>query len=215
MKSRAALATLLVLAACTTTDPRASVESAAPESPAPTVGEPIPEDCVNPPPDVGTLIEHDRRAACYGNADLTIEAHAALTGGAVDCPGELDPSWLACGGTIVELYPLDAAGVQPPIILAARSPHSGPYLSAVLHPDSGIDLQHGLDAPVTAIGHFDDPAAATCHYVSWPDDQPPAPAEVVAQCRETFVITELALLDVGRRGDSGLGVAADGQWLSQ
>ena len=209
MTSRAAIATLILLGACTATDPGAGLQSDPPDPPPATPEASIPEDCVNPPPDVGTLIEQDQRAACYGDAELTVEAHAALLQGAIDCPGDLQPSWFACGGTIVELYPLDSARVPSPIILAARSPHSGPALSAVIHPDSGIDLHRGLDAPVTAIGHFDDPAAATCRYLSWPDPQPPAPEDVVANCREVFVITQLALLDVAER-DPEASPPADG-----
>lgn len=197
MKTRAAIASLILLTACAVTDPAASPQGSTPASTAATLPElPIPDDCVNPPVDITTLIEQDQRAACYGSADLTVEAQASVLMGAIDCPGDLRPSWMACGGTIVELYPLDQAATRPQIVLAARSPHSGPMISAVVHPDSGIDLSRGLDAAVTVTGHYDDPAAATCQYVRWVDDHPPAPEEVVAMCREVFAITHLELLDV-------------------
>jgi hypothetical protein len=159
--------------------------------------EPVPADCVNPPTDVSTLIKQRRAAACYGSADLTVEAHATLFLGVMDCPGALEPDWLGCGGQQVELYPLDQAGELPEFLLVARSPNRGPALYGVIHPDYDIDLHRGLDAPVTVTGHFDDPAAATCRYTAWPEgeahsDQP----EAIEGCRSRFVITRLELLDL-------------------
>jgi hypothetical protein len=191
-----AMVLLLVLSACGVTDAPAADKSpgqGAGAPPTPMAGESIPEDCINPPRDVSTLIEQDRPAACYGSADLTVEAHATLVVGVVDCPGTLEPAWLGCGGQQVELFALEQAGRLPEFLLVARS--RGPSLWAVIHPDSGIDLHRGLDAPVRAIGHFDDPAAQACRYTEWQLEEPPPPAEVIDGCRSRFVITQLELLD--------------------
>jgi hypothetical protein len=209
MTTRAALSIIcLVLAACNLVAPPAEplTGAATPVPPAteatagagaPMPAEPIPEDCVNPPPDLMTLIEQNQAVACYGSAGLTVEAHAVLFMGVADCPGELHPAWFGCGGVMVDLYSLGrAAGPMPAIVLAARSPNRGPALSAVIHPEYDIDLHRGLDTAVTVTGHFDDPLASTCRYRSWPDAQPPSRAETVAMCRGRFVITHLNLLEL-------------------
>ena len=160
-------------------------------TPEPTTTPARPEGCVNPPPDITAVIDQLDRVACYGSADLSLEAHAVLVGGAIDCPGELEPGWLGCGGVMIELYALPDTGRMPDFVLVARSPNLGPSLFAVLHPSYEVDLGRGLDALVTVTGHFDDAGAQACRYTSWPDANPPAADEVVAGCRSTFVITLL------------------------
>ena len=216
MTTRAVPAILVFLVGCGLADTPAGPASTGgtPGQSASSPSEPVPTDCVNPPPDVTTLIAQERKAACYGSAELTVEAHAVLFQGAIDCPGVLQPAWLGCGGLMIELYALDeAAWVEPENVLAARSPNLGPALSAVIHPTYQIDLTHGLDALVTATGHFDDPEAQTCRYTSWPDDHPPSPEQSVAACRSLFVITHMDPLEVSGGGDED-GPSADGSFAA-
>jgi hypothetical protein len=192
---------IALLAACGLTDTPGRLETQAAETQAPLSQEPVPADCVNPPTDVSTLIEQRRPAACYGNADLTLEAHATTFQGVMDCPGALEPVWLGCGGQQVELYPLDQTGELPEFLLVARSRNNGQALFGVIHPEYDIDLHRGLDAPITVTGHFDDPAAATCRYTDWPGGDQPDPAETIEGCRSRFVITSLELLDLSEVPD--------------
>jgi len=203
MRTRAPLSVLaiVVFAGCGTTGTTDEPQSKASEVPATFPQEPVPADCVNPPADMSDLIEQTEPAACYGSADLTVDAHATLFQGVMDCPGGLEPDWLGCGGQQVELFALET-GTRPAFVLASRVLVRGPSLFATVHPDSGIDLHRGLDAPVTVTGHFDDPASVDCRYTAWPDaEAPPASDEVIEGCRSRFVITGLAHLDVSELPD--------------
>lgn len=196
MTTRAiSLVLALLLAACGSASPPV-VESDAPvaETPASLEATP-PEDCIHPPPNATALIDQADPVACYGSEEMTVEARAVALQGAIDCPGQLEPAWLGCGGTMVELYALAESGRVLEVVLAVRSPNAGASLLAVVHPEFQIDLSHGLDSLVKVTGHFDDPAARSCHYISWPDANPPPPNEVVEGCRSTFVVTELEPLD--------------------
>lgn len=199
MRVRAALliATVL-LAGCGTSALPGSPADAATDGPAAAERPSPPADCVNPPPDITTVIEQDERVACYGDDELELEAHAVMLRGAVDCPGQLEPAWLHCA--TLELYELPGTGRAPEFLLAARVPNRGPSLIAVLHPAYEVDLSRGLDALVTATGHFDDAEARSCRLVSWPDGGPPSPDEVVAGCRSTFVVTHLEPLEPPSQG---------------
>ena len=148
-----------------------------------------PEDCVNPPPEVTTLIEQTDPLACYGSADLTVDA--LVTGGAFDCPGGLEPAWLGCSGYVQLSSPPGTSGA-PEFLLVARAP--GPSMTAVLRPDIEPLRSHAMDTVVHLTGHYDDPAAQSCRYTSWPDANPPSQEEVVHTCRSTFVITAMELL---------------------
>lgn len=203
MTARAVVILAFALAGCSAVAESPQATRVPSVTPTPRTMEPTPEGCIPPPLGLRAVIDQQERAACYGSAELTLEAHAALVGGVVDCPGELEPSWLGCGGQMVELFPLDGSARPVDIVLAARS-RSGLSLWAVVHPDSGIDLRRGLDAPVRVTGHFDDPAAVTCRYTRWPDNDPPSVEEVVTSCQSQFVITEFELLDV--TGDNGVEV---------
>ncbi len=190
------LALALLLAACATFDSASGrVGQPLTTSPAPTGAasqSPTmtpPPDCVNPPPNLTTLIQQADPLPCYGNTDLTVDAH--LTGGAFDCPGGLEPAWLGCAG-MVGLYPLPGTSGQPQFVLVARS--RGGFVSAVIHPDIEAQRLGAMDTLVHLTGHYDDPAAKDCHYTSWPDANPPSPEEVVLMCRSTFVITAMEFL---------------------
>ena len=148
-----------------------------------------PADCVNPPPDITSLIDQTDPLPCYGRADLTVDA--LVTGGAFDCPGGLEPAWLGCSGYVL-LNPLPGASGDPEFLLVARA--TGPSMTAVLRPDIEPLRSHAMDTVVHLTGHYDDPAAQSCRYTSWPDANPPSPEEVIHTCRSTFVITAMELL---------------------
>jgi hypothetical protein len=44
---------------------------------------------------------------------------------------------------------------------------------------------------VSVIGHFDDPAAATCMIKDAPGTEPMPPEQVVLSCRTFFVVTDV------------------------
>lgn len=186
------LALALLLTACATVESTfTGVPATAPtDAPSHSADVTPPADCVNPPPNITTLVDQTDRLACYGNADLTVDAH--VTGGVFDCPGALEPAWLGCAG-LVALNPLPGTSRQPEFLLVVRS-QGGEPLYAVIHPDTGIQRERVLDTLVHVTGHYDDPAAQDCVYTSWPDANPPSPEEVVRTCRSTFVITAMAPL---------------------
>jgi hypothetical protein len=214
MRSRATLllALSLTLGACASGDAtvaRPPAETVAADH-VPTASAPptLPADCPSSPVDITTLIELRDPAACYGDSDLSVETHATSLIGAVDCPGELEPAWFACGG-MVWLYPLPETGSLRDIVLVGRQPAYMPsdglpdeWLSAVIHPTYDIDLSRGLDALVVAVGHFDDPDAQSCHYTNWPDAAPPPADDVIRMCRSIFVITHLEPLEAPAPGDA-------------
>jgi hypothetical protein len=148
-----------------------------------------PPNCVNPPTDITTLIEQTDPLPCYGNADLAVDA--LVTGGAFDCPGGLEPAWLGCSGYVL-LNPLPATSGNPEFLLVARA--TGPSMTAVLRPDIEPLRSHAMGTVVHLTGHYDDPAAQSCRYTSWPDANPPSADEVIHTCRSTFVITAMELL---------------------
>lgn len=158
-----------------------------------------PANCVNPPRDVATLVEQRDPVACYGDADLSLDANLTTAIGAIDCPGGLEPAWFGCE-RLVSLSPAPGTSNAPAVVLAMLS--SGPELFAVLHPDIEHLRPRLLDVLVLVTGHYDDPAARECHFTSWPDNNPPPVEEVVAGCRSTFVITGIELLETPTPTDS-------------
>lgn len=112
-----------------------------------------------------------------------------------DCPGELQPEWFACG-SLVGLVPPGGTSSRPDFVLAYVSDGPDP-LYAVLHPDvEHLRAQIMGDATIT--GHYDDPASTECRITSWPEWDEigrPSRAEVIHQCRSTFVV--IAIEPVG------------------
>jgi len=198
-----ALVLALLLAACGTVTSEIFTEVGGEVSPSPAVSPsnspaaeatfpsgPPPEGCIRPPPDVTTLIEQTDPLACYGGAKLTFDAHLTSPG-TFSCPGELQPTWFDCFH-LAALNPLPGTSGQPDFLLVARS--QGESLYAVIHPDIEHLRGPALDTLVHVTGHYDDPAAQDCRITSWPDANPPSPEEIVHQCRSTFVITAMELL---------------------
>ena len=145
-------------------------------------------DCVNPAT-VTTLVDllqsQDLSTdplgdplACYGSVPLTFDA-VWRGGGEVDCPTAPEPAWLACSA-----YSLQPFGDTSKSLFVAVDP------SVAL----GVLLTESFPN-IRVTGHFDDPAAQTCHETNQPDAQSLAPvAMMVEGCRRVFVITEVVPL---------------------
>jgi hypothetical protein len=179
-----ALMTLVALAACSaqasptaTPGSTATAESPAPTSPSPVPTQTLAADCVNPPVDITSLINVADPVACYGNAPLTFDAYSV--GGVADCPVTVEPDWLACP--------------QGFLLLVGETRKVGaPQLTVALDPASGVSS--GGNANVHVTGHFDDPAAQTCHETERPASvggTPEPVADTIERCRRTFVVTEM------------------------
>ena len=149
------------------------------------VPNPTPASCPSVPRDLPALIVLDRAAAlvCFGDAPMTMRAWSV---GCDQCygsgPGGAEPAWLA-------------APTNNQLFLAPIKPASTGewWISLVLHPSVVADPALALGAWIELTGHFDDPAAATCHYE-------PALEELaywsgqhsfIDNCRQTFVVTDV------------------------
>ena len=122
---------------------------------------------------------------CFGDQRLTV------TGYVVDCGG--------CGGT----SPMNAS----PSWLIDPLGYSRFWLSPTASGNSGtgvgvdVDPAHPIRIPadrtkVRLMGHFDDPAAATCRLTPSAGNgaELPPPAVAILQCREKFVATGVTVL---------------------
>jgi hypothetical protein len=109
------------------------------------------------------------RLACYGDAQLALTA-PFVSCGAGGGPISFDPAWLVnIGGCALALTTSGDSA------LAYRVP---PDLSVPASPAGAT----------TVVGHFDDPAAATCTATSADPGEPaPVPDEAVLICRTEFV----------------------------
>ena len=186
--------------ACAGAPPGSVAPSSAPRaSDAPTVAQssptavptaPLPAHCVASETDVNMLIDMARTGpqdpggdpvACYGDAQLTFEA-TWLGGGEADCPAAPEPAWLACSP-----FGLQAAGDMRKV---------GPLeLFVAIHPSASLSIAFEPYAQVRVTGHFDDPAAKTCHETQLGDAETLAPAaETIERCRREFVVTEAVAL---------------------
>jgi hypothetical protein len=64
-----------------------------------------------------------------------------------------------------------------------------------IHPSASPSIALEPYAQVRVTGHFDDPAAQTCHETLRGDAETIAPAtETIARCRREFVVTEAVAL---------------------
>lgn len=208
--SRITLALILgaAVAACAASPglshPQAAVPSGSPEitnlpdgsspvaAPSPTAAPNgnLPARCVNPPTDLNSLIDMVNTRpqdpgsdpiACYADAQLTFDA-TWLGGGEADCPTAPEPAWLACSPFGLQA-PGDTRKVGPPTLFVAIRPSASPSITFEPY------------AQVRVTGHFDDPAAKTCHETQVGDAETLAPAaETIERCRREFVVTEAVAL---------------------
>lgn len=149
---------------------------------------PSAEEC--PPPPYATLdfiaLEPAVAVACRGDEPLTVTAFSVRC---PDCfgggpPDQDGPEWLIAPQHGLLLMPFEAGQ------------DSGWWRIAVLHPDTPWREEYA-GTWVRLVGHFDDPAAAEC------GAEPPEGAEDwwggpeldITACRQTFVVTELSVVE--------------------
>lgn len=152
----------------------------------PVVPDPTGEECPDLPDEYleYAVVDAPGVVSCYGDAQITFRAYSVpCEGCAGTTGGNPDPAWLLNpGDDQLWLSPSDSdTGWSSPAVL-------GPSLVP-------------LDAAWTqtwieVTGHFDDPAAATCHRQPaldelsyWYGQQ-----SIIDQCRATFVVTQVTVL---------------------
>lgn len=157
--------------------------------PAPILGflpDPTAAECAPPPTDAVEFISFDRPAfiACFGSRPITFRAWSVRCD---DCVGQPDehfvPDWLAPSANSLLLSPIIG---------------SGWWASAVLDPVIGSrPTDDMLDAWLELTGHFDDPAAASCHWSPPPDaiGYYSGSRQIIETCRQQFVVTAVRVVD--------------------
>jgi hypothetical protein len=115
----------------------------------------------------------EERLACYGGRTIRFRGGQGGCGAAGGLPVSYEPRWLrsesGCG-----------FGSEPG------------QISLVLRFPPGVPNDFGDAAKVEVVGHFDDPAAATCvGTANYPEATAPTKAEAVALCRTEFVVESL------------------------
>lgn len=116
----------------------------------------------------------EERLACYGGRTIQFRGGQGGCGAAGGLPVSYEPRWLrsesGCG----------------------FAPEPG-QISLVLRFPPGVPNDFGIDPTVDVIGHFDDPAAATCvGTANYPEATAPTKAEAVALCRTEFVVESMS-----------------------
>lgn len=144
-------------------------------------------ECINPPPDLLTLLNQTDPVACYGDSPITVDAQVAPIG-AIDCAAVV-PAWLACGAW-VWLQPIGAHAARIGIVLAATSGPDTAGMFAAIHPDTNLIASDIVGRSLRITGHFDDPAAQTCRETQAPfGGATTPPQQVIASCQAMFVLT--------------------------
>jgi hypothetical protein len=151
------------------------------------VPDPSTDDCPALPTTYLDFMVSDSSAliTCYGPAPITFQAYSVpcfQCGGAQE--GNPEPAWLI-NSSLNALY------------LAPDASNSGWSNTAVLAPDLTLDPAWN-DAWIEVTGHFDDPAAPTCHIEPTIDMLPywSGQESVIDQCRQTFVVTAVKVVSV-------------------
>lgn len=144
-------------------------------------------ECINPPSDLLTLINQTDPAACYGHTPITVEAEVVGVG-AIDC-APIEPAWMGCSAWVA-LQPITAAAATTGIVLARTSGPPGLLqLFAAIHPETALEADQIMGRPLRITGHFDDPAAETCHQTEPVFDEVTLPPPDTSGCRNLFVLT--------------------------
>ena len=109
--------------------------------------------------------------------------NAERIAGIVDCFSTFVPDWLTCPqGLLHEVGETGKVGVAELIVAI----------------DPARDLAWPMNVAVRLTGHFDDPAAQTCHQAEGPTLGTPEPeSDTVERCRRTFVVTQVSALPLG------------------
>ena len=124
------------------------------------------------------VLDARARLACFGGSSLSFDA--TISKPILDCGigPRVEPAWFCLPGVF--------------LAVPDASPDTGlQSLDAYWDPASGLtptSFTAGRTMRIT--GHFDDPAASTCHVASVPKGQSPEPpGAVVLGCREAFIVT--------------------------
>ena len=124
------------------------------------------------------MLDPAARLSCFGGSPITVDATVLKPIQDCGVGPRVSPTWFCFPGVF--------------LAVPNAAPDSGlDALDAYWSPASGLtpkSFPSGKTIRVT--GHFDDPAASSCHLASVPKGQSPEPpAAVVLGCRETFIIT--------------------------
>jgi hypothetical protein len=149
--------------------------------------EPSASDC-GPPPTVPVAfvnLDHAAAAACYGDAPMTIRLWSSRCDGCFGGNGgTYDEAWLASpSSNVLYLSPVKWAdnwsiyGVLSPVLATVPDPS-------------------WLDAWLEVTGHFDDPAATSCHWIPPPDQVRyyGGTGSIIDSCRQQFVVTRVRVV---------------------
>jgi hypothetical protein len=150
------------------------------------VPDPTTEACPALPRDLPEFLVLDRATAlvCFGDSPITMRAWSV---GCDQCygygPGVSEPAWL--------MAPTDNQLYLSPIQPADYS--SDWSTNAVLAPSVAVEPGWSKGAWIELTGHFDDPAAGTCHYAPSPQEWAYMSDRQSYQdsCRQTFVVTRV------------------------
>ena len=125
---------------------------------------------------------------CYGSADLQFVAFRATPEGLGGTTSyQVEPAWLDSALTFGNGLML--TNEQNEVT------YSSPWLDASVPPDLHEAFASLEGQWVEVSGHFDDPAAASCH-ATWGDPEwTPTPAEIIESCRNRFVLTSIEAVD--------------------
>ena len=152
--------------------PSPSAASVAPTS------SPVASGCVNPPPDLAAIValEPAAQLACFGGSSLTFQATVLKPISDCGVGPRISPAWFCLPGVFLAVPGSSDSGLPP--------------LAAYWAPGSRLTpASFPIDKTIQIAGHFDDPAARTCHLSSTSGPSPQPADAVVLGCRETFVVT--------------------------
>ena len=118
------------------------------------------------------------RLTCFGGSSLTFNAKVSKPISDCGVGPRIAPTWFCLPGVLLTA-PNNAADSGLTALAAYWDPRSG------LTPKN-----FPLDKQLSITGHFDDPAASTCHVTDLPKGQSPEPsAAVILACRQAFIAT--------------------------
>lgn len=155
------------------------------EAAAATLAQPdCPDDEPSTLADVAVLAPQER-VACFGDDEIELTGMMPLSGLGGMAFGTWEPMWLAY--PVNDGHPLHDID-QPRLDMGVR-------FSPGIEPP---ELPSGATDPrqeVRLVGHFDDPASATCVVQAPTATEPEPMTDVELYCRTQFVVTEIELVD--------------------